>query len=114
MKNIVVIIETSQDLWCTPTRIANTCLNRFVVDEEDACEVIAVFDEKWNPFELLKVLSSNNLHLLIAGDYFLNRMNHIKKNARNWMKQRNIESLTVSLLKMTRECFMTPTEMSRA
>ena len=86
MNNIAVIIEQSQDPWSTPTKIANTFINRFTVDEDDACEVIAceviaVFDETREPFEFDIALNSNNLHLIIAGEYFHNRLNHIRNNA---------------------------------
>ena len=81
MNNVVVFIEQSQDPWSTPTKIANTFINRFAVDENDACEVIAVFDETWEPFEFDIALNSNNLHLIIAGEYFHNRLNHIRNNA---------------------------------
>ena len=114
MNNVAVFIEQSQDPWSTPTKIANTFINRFAVDENDACEVIAVFDETWEPFEFDIALNSNNLHLIIAGEYFHNRLNHIRNNAWKWMKKSNVESITVSLLRMTRACLMTQTEMSEA
>lgn len=114
MNNVAVIIEQSQDPWSTPTKIANTFLNRFTVDEDDACEVITVLDETREPFEFDIALKSNNLHLIIAGEYFHNRLNQIRNNAWKWMKNSNIESITVSLLRMTRACLMTQTEMSEA
>ena len=55
MQKIVLFIELNDDLWLTPLKIGNLFMNRFAVEEDEASEVLKIFelekssDEMSNP-----------------------------------------------------------------
>ena len=44
MQKIVLFIEPSDDAWQTPLKIGNLFMNRFVVNEDAASEVVKIFE----------------------------------------------------------------------
>ena len=44
MQKIVLFIEPCEDAWFTPLKIGNSFMNRFAVDENQASEVLKIFE----------------------------------------------------------------------
>ena len=44
MQKIVLFIEPSEEAWQTPLKIGNLFLNRFAVEEDEASEVLKIFE----------------------------------------------------------------------
>ena len=42
MQNLVVLMEPTEDAWCTPLKCGNMILNRFCIDEDAAFELSGV------------------------------------------------------------------------
>ena len=52
MQKIVLFIEPIDDLCFTPLKIGNLFMNRFVVDEDAASEVLKIFELEKTSYEL--------------------------------------------------------------
>ena len=52
MKNLIFLIEPSENEFITPIKISNLYLNRFAVDEDAAFEIIGVYDMPKSKLEI--------------------------------------------------------------
>ena len=80
-QNIILYKETAENPWNTPSKIANTFLNRFVIDEDFACEIIGTYELSNNDAENFGVVHeslekasayrgySKNIHFVFARNY---------------------------------------------
>ena len=80
-QNIILYKETAENPWDTPSKIANTFLNRFVIDEDFACEIIGTYELSNNDAENFGVIHnslekasayrgySKNIHFVFARNY---------------------------------------------
>ena len=80
-QNIILYKETADYPWNTPSKIANTFLNRFVIDEDFACEIMGTYELSNNDEENFGVIHkslerasayrgySKNVHFVFARNY---------------------------------------------
>ena len=80
-QNIILYKETAKNPWNTPSKIAHTFLNRFVIDEDFACEIIGTYELSNNDAENFGVVHeslekasayrgySKNIHFVFARNY---------------------------------------------
>ena len=126
-QNIILLTEPSKSSWETPSKIGNLFMNRFSIDEDNACEVLGVYhltnaipyDEGYDELkDKLNVISDSirrgakyrfgdkleEIHLVFAqndGDMD-ERHETFDEISSNWMKSFRIKTLIVTLLTMTR------------
>ena len=116
-QNIILFSEPPENSWDMPSRIGNTFLNRFAIDEDDACEVLGVYnlrnDGIENNIEVIRNslrraleyrlgIEFEDIHLVFAKNY-LHISDHILSLIWNWMRKFRVRSTIVqdskSLLK---------------
>ena len=80
-QNIILYKESAENSWNTPSKIANTFVNRFVIDEYFACEIIGVYQLSNNEEENFGAIhnslqranayrgASENIHFVFARNY---------------------------------------------
>ena len=52
MQKIVLFIEPMEEAWSTPLKLGNLFMNRFAVDEDEASEILKIFEletKKYSP-----------------------------------------------------------------
>ena len=59
MQKIVLFIEPTDDAWLTPLKIGNLFINRFAVDEDEASEILKIFELEKTSFEMSHPKHSN-------------------------------------------------------
>ena len=52
MQKIILFIEPNDDAWQTPVKIGNLIMNRSVVEEDAASEVLKIFELEKTSYEL--------------------------------------------------------------
>ena len=55
MHQIILLIEPSNDAWETPAEIGKLFLNRFIIEEDGAFEVIKIIKLRKSTFEMSDV-----------------------------------------------------------
>lgn len=64
-QNIILYLERPENSWNTQSKIANALLNRLIIDEDFACEIIGFYelsnDEEYNFGVVHNRLDSNFL-----------------------------------------------------
>ena len=80
-QNIILYTESAENSWNTPSKIANTFLNRFVIDEDLACEIIGTYNLSNNDVDNFGIIHnslekaaaykghSKNIHFVFARNY---------------------------------------------
>ena len=63
-QNIILYKESAENPWNTPSKIANIFLNRFVIDEDLACEIIGTY-----------ILSNNDTDIQLKVSQVFNSLN---------------------------------------
>ena len=106
-QNIILFSESPKNAWDMPSKIGKTFLNRFVIDEDDACEVLGIYNLRNNNEEDNVEVIGNSLrraseyrlgieyddiHLVFAKNY-LNISERITLMILNKMQQYGLRSL---------------------
>ena len=112
-QNIILYKESAENPWNTPSKIANIFLNRFVIDEDLACEIIGTYNLSNNDVDNFGVIHnslekaaayrgySKNIHFVFARNY-LSLGKPIENVIVDWTIRSMKESVIITLLTMKR------------
>ena len=121
-QNIILYTESAENAWNMPSKIARTFLNRFVIDEELACEIIGTYELSNNDDDNFGVIHnslkkaddyrghSKNIHFVFARNY-LSLGEPIENMILDWTRRLMKESVIITLLTMKRLTLVTKERM---
>ena len=121
-QNIILYKERALNTWNTPSKIANIFLNRFVIDEYLACEIIGTYNISDNAVDNFGVIHnslvkadayrgySKNIHFVFACNY-LSLGKPIENLIVDWTRRSMKESVIITLLTMKRLTLVTRERM---
>ena len=129
-QNFIFFSEQPQRAYETPVKITNSFFNRFAIDEEDACEILAIKTvSDIDSIESLQVINCSmqkaleyenkidNIHLVCAfRDLFLEKhapRGEWKERVWKWMEMFAIQPSIITFLTMERYCFVSQESMMR-
>ena len=122
-QNIIFYKESDESRWNTPSKIGSMFLNRFVIDEDFACEILGIYELSNNDMNNFAVVHNSlaqagayrgyldNIHCVFARNY-LSLGEAIENMIVHWMKKYGMkESVIVTLLTMKRLTLVTKERM---
>ena len=107
-QNIILFTEKPENSWDMPSKIGNLFLNSFAIDEDDANEVVGVYDLHHNETENMNIIESGltraaeyrldieleDIHLAFAKNY-LNMSDRAFSMISNKMRMYDLRSTIV-------------------
>ena len=108
-QNIILYRERAANAWNTPSKIANTFVNRFMIDEDFACEIVGIYELPNDGVDnfgvvhnsLIRIGYLKNIHFIFACNYLsLEKM--IGNLIVDWTRRSKKKDVMVTLLTMTR------------
>ena len=121
-QNIILYKEAADNPWNTPSKIANIFINRFVIDEDLACEIIGTYNLSNNDEDNFEVVHnslkkaaaykgySKNIHFVFARNY-LSLGEPVENMIVDWTIRSMKESVIITLLTMKRLTLVTKERM---
>ena len=119
---MILYTDSPENSWSLPSKIANTFLNRFVIDEDLACEIIGTYNLSNNDVDNFGIIHnslekaaaykghSKNIHFVFARNY-LSLGKTIENMIADWTRRSMQESVIITLLTMKRLTLVTKERM---